>query len=948
MRVSAMQSRLMLIALVAVAPLAAVYGVVLAALLWTQQANTQASTLGVARAVATAVDNELRMTVAALEALAMTEALDSLAPEGLARAANLASDLRDARPEWLSVLLVSTEGRVLLNSELGTATGALPIVDGPSLWEVLRTGRPVVGAMAPGPTGRLAFAVRVPVLREGKPRAVLTAVVQPDAIAAVLQRQRVPEGWSVSVFDSRQARVARHADDQRLRGSAPSAALQRLLEQIKDRPEIVGEAPNADGVPSLAAVARMETDGWFAVVGASVEKAAFPFRTSFIAYGGGLLGSLALGSLAAWWVSRGVTRPIARLQQKAQAFGRGESITLEPAAIPEIDALERAFAAAAELRQHSEAEKQRLLRAEQDAKEASQAMQQRLSQLVSAGAALSQSLEEETTLAAIAQAIVPDLADICRIDLLNDHGVLERKLTHHVNPDRRALIAAMVQTRHASEDVVGSFPWVVATGRTFLHNIDEEAMPDALDPQLREFVATLDITAGCTVPLVARGRTIGAMAVLQAESKRRFTPEDGALIIDLAQRVALALDNVRLFAQARVAQRQAEDANQAKDEFLAMLGHELRNPLAPITLALQLMQRREPDAVPRERQIIDRQVRHLSRMVDDLLDVSRIVSGKIVLRQEPLDLRDVVARALELVLPALQQRAQMPRVSLPATPVPVNGDAVRLAQIIGNLLNNAAKFTDPTKLIRVELSIEYRVAQPEAVLQVIDEGIGIGPDLLPYVFERFTQGQQPLHRAAGGLGLGLAIALSLARLHGGTLAARSDGVELGSTFELRLPVQADLTPTRIQKSEASALAACAPLSLLVVDDNRDAADALSSWLEIEGHRVRTVYSAEEALEALTVFSADALICDIGLPGMSGLDLAESLRAKPETASLTMVALTGYGRDADRAKAMLAGFDAHFAKPAQPELLVDCLRRLLSTQQAVDPASNSAGCGSTSR
>ncbi|WP_058643320.1 hybrid sensor histidine kinase/response regulator [Pseudacidovorax intermedius] len=929
MRIITMQGRLMLIVSVAILPLALVCGLALYALLDAQQASNRATTLGVARAVAAAVDGELRLTIATLDALALTEPLGSTTPEGLAQARQLASAVRRSHPEWVSLLLAAPDGRVLFDTDAQPGAGTRRVVESGSLAQVLRTNQPAVGPMVPGPAGRLAFAVRVPVLRDGETRQVLTAVVLPEALASVLRRQGAPEGWILSVFDSRAARVARNVDDERWRGGPPSPSLQQLLDEMGSQSEGVGTALTADGVRAQTAVARLESFPWFVAVGTSVELAESPFRRSLLAYAAGLLVSLAFGAAAAWWVSRGVTRPMARLREQADALGRGEPIAPQPSGVPEVDAVGDALAAAAGQRQRHEAERQQLLDAERGASAAAQAAQQRLARLVSAGAVLSQSLEEEATLAAIGRVVVPAVGDLCRIDLLDEHGVLQRKLTQHFDPARTAAIAAMVSERQASSDAPGSFPWAIATGRTFLHNIEDAGLPASLDPQLRDFVAALGITAGCIVPLVARGRTIGAMAVLQAESGRRFSADDGALVNDLAQRAALALDNVRLLAQARAAQKQAEDANQAKDEFLAMLGHELRNPLAPIALALQLVQRRDPQAFVRERQIIERQVRHLSRMVDDLLDVSRIVSGKIVLRPEALDLRDVVARALELTLPALQQRGEMPQVRLPAEPVPVQGDALRLAQIVGNLLNNAAKFTDPGKAIRVGLAVEGEAPQAQAVLQVIDEGIGIDAALLPRVFERFVQAHQPLQRAAGGLGLGLAIARSLAQLHGGSILARSEGPGRGSTFELRLPLQA--TPASPQPLPGPSAEPSAPLALLVVDDNADAADALASWLELDGHRVRAVHSAEAALEALAAAPADGAICDIGLPGMSGLQLAERLRADPATAGMALVALTGYGREADRRGALDAGFDDHFAKPAQGEILLARLRAIVDAR-----------------
>ena len=924
-RIITMQGRLMLIASVAILPLALVCGAALDALFKSQHAQTQASTLGVARALATAVDSELRLTIATLDALALTEPLGATTPDGLEAARDLAAAVRRSHPEWAALLLAAPDGQVLFNTERGTANALPRVVDPDSLQQVLHSGEPAVGAMAAGPQGRQAFAVRVPVQRDGRTRYVLSAVVLPEAIVGVLQRQRIPEGWIVSVFDSRERRVARNTDDARLRGGSPSAGLKRILAGMGASRDAVGQAVNVEGVPSQTAVARLETTPWFVALGVPVTMAEAPFRRSMLAYGSGLLVSLLFGALAAWWISRGVTRPIAQLGRQAGALGRGDALALERSGVPEVDAVAEALGAAAKQRQRSEAEREQLLRAEQRARGTAQAAEQRLARLLGASAVLSQSLEEESTLAAIAQVIVPEVGDLCRIDLLDEHGVLQRKLTHHFDPARTAAIANMVAMRTAPSDAPGSFPWAIATGQTVLRNIDDPDLPGALDPQLREFVRALGITAACVVPLVARGRTIGAMAVLQAESGRRISADDGALIHEVALRAALALDNVRLLAQARAAQKAAEDANQAKDEFLAMLGHELRNPLAPMALALQLMQRRDAQAFPRERQIIDRQVRHLSRMVDDLLDVSRIVSGKIVLRPEAVDLRDVVARALELTLPALQQRGEMPEVTLPAEPVVVHGDPLRLAQIVGNLLHNAAKFTDPGRAIRVRLAVEHPAREPQAVLQVIDEGIGIAPELLPQVFERFVQGQQPLQRAAGGLGLGLAIAQSLARLHGGAIGVRSDGVGHGSTFELRLPLQAD-----VALAEDAAAPGAAPtraLALLVVDDNRDAADALASWLELDGHRVRTAYSAEEALAALAESPADGAVIDIGLPGMSGHDLATRLRAQPATQAMALIALTGYGREADRHKALQAGFDDHFAKPAQVEILLARLMAL---------------------
>ncbi|WP_077001534.1 ATP-binding protein [Variovorax sp. KK3] len=924
MRTIKLQRRLLLIVTAAILPLAIVCGLALDALLHAQRVQTQASILGVARAVATTVDSELRMTVAALQALSLTEPLGATTPEGLAEAYELAAAVRVSHPEWRDLLLAAADGTIRFSTERGLDLGDAKVIEAASLAETVQAREPVIGPMTPGPNGRMAFPVRVPILRDGEVRHVLTAAVDPEAITAVLQRQSVPQGWTVSVFDGRQRRVARNVDDDRLRGTLPSQTLLNLLTKLGPRREGVGATTNVEGVRSQTAIARMDAAPWMVVVGASVASSEAASRRLFLAYGGGLLISLLFGGLAAWWISRGVTRPMALLRAQADAMGRGDTLPAQKSGVTEVDAVAEALATASEQRRRSEAERQELLEAERLAHATAQAAQQRLARLGDASTALSQSLEESSTLAAIAQVIVPAIADLCRIDLLDENGVLQRKLTHHSDPARSAFIAQMVSNRTAPSDAPGSFPYAISSGKVFLLNLDDVETVAGLNPELQEFARVLGLTAGCIVPLVARGRTIGVMAVLQAESQRRFSAEDGALIVELAQRVALALDNVRLLQEARSAQQLAEQANQSKDEFLAMLGHELRNPLAPISLALQLIARRDPQAFARERQIIERQVKHLSRLVDDLLDVSRIVTGKIALKAEPVDLRDVVARALELTLPALQQRERMPDVQMPSTPVPVRGDPLRLAQIVGNLLSNAAKFTTPEGSIRVVLTTsDAAAAAPQAVLRVEDDGIGITPELLPRVFERFVQGEQALHRAAGGLGLGLPIAQSLAKLHGGGITVDSDGPGQGTSFEVRLPLNVE-APHEPASAVAPTAAVAQPLSLLVVDDNRDAAEGLASWLELEGHTVRVALSAEQALDLLSDKPCDGAVIDIGLPGMNGYELATRLRSDEATCRMALIALTGYGRDADRQKALEAGFDDHFAKPAQVEILLERL------------------------
>ncbi|WP_211923160.1 ATP-binding protein [Duganella radicis] len=362
-----------------------------------------------------------------------------------------------------------------------------------------------------------------------------------------------------------------------------------------------------------------------------------------------------------------------------------------------------------------------------------------------------------------------------------------------------------------------------------------------------------------------------------------------------------------------IAKRDAETANRAKDEFLAMLGHELRNPLAPIVTALQLMRMRGSDFALKERTVIERQTRHLVALVDDLLDVSRVAEGKIQLRRQVAEINDVVMRAIETASPLIEQKRHALSVEVPASGLPVLADPVRLAQVLANLLTNAAKYTEPGG----QLAVRARLENGEVLVEVHDNGIGISAEMLGCVFERFTQERQALSRSQGGLGLGLAIARSMTELHGGRVEAHSDGKGRGSTFVVRLPAW------REQRSEHERIAPSAALALapgqlrvMIVDDNEDAARALGEGLELLGHTVQVAFSAPDAIVLASHFRPQVGILDIGLPGMDGYELAQRLRQLSGGAALRLFAVTGYGQDADRQQAIAAGFEQHLTKPVE--------------------------------
>jgi PAS domain S-box-containing protein len=366
-------------------------------------------------------------------------------------------------------------------------------------------------------------------------------------------------------------------------------------------------------------------------------------------------------------------------------------------------------------------------------------------------------------------------------------------------------------------------------------------------------------------------------------------------------------------ARERAAHEHAAALSRAKDEFLAMLGHELRNPLAPIVTALKLMELRGGDVLRKEREVVERQVRHMIRLVDDLLDVSRIARGKVQLRRSALDVADILARALEIASPLFEERGHALNLDVPRG-VSVYGDEQRLTQVFANILTNAAKYTPPGGHVHVSA----RQQETGVEVRIRDDGVGIEPGLLPHVFDLFVQGRRGPDRSQGGLGLGLAIVRSLVRLHGGEVEALSNGPGTGAEFVVRLPVRAerrsrppaptDPTPQR-QPGGAR--------RVLVVDDNGDAAEMLAGYLRSAGHEVHVASDGVSALDLAVRVRPEVALLDIGLPVMDGYELARRLQEIEDLAGLRLVAITGYGQHSDRARSAQSGFEAHFVKPIEP-------------------------------
>jgi signal transduction histidine kinase/DNA-binding response OmpR family regulator len=448
--------------------------------------------------------------------------------------------------------------------------------------------------------------------------------------------------------------------------------------------------------------------------------------------------------------------------------------------------------------------------------------------------------------------------------------------------------------------------------------------------------------AASALPLLNGDRLLGALFVATETGGH---PIDWRVLDDLAARAASALENAMLYGslqseivERRAAEMELQEAGRRKDEFLAMLSHELRNPLAPIRTALEVIRRIAPPDVKLSRalDIMVRQVRQMTRLIDELLDVARISQGKIVLAREKVDLNAVISQSAETAQPLIDMRGQTLRVVPLAEPMWLQGDFARLAQIVSNLLNNASKYSERGTVVELSASLD----EHGAVIRVRDQGIGIDAQLLPRIFDLFTQGSRGLDRTQGGLGVGLTLARRLAEMHGGRLDAASEGLGRGSEFTLRLPCVGlvsggDSAPA---EQDAPAPGTC---RVLVVDDNRDAAQSVASFLELGGHDVRIAADGAEALVAAALFSPEVFVLDIGLPVIDGYELVRRLRQMPTLRSALVVALTGYGQQEDRLSAEAAGFDHHFVKPADPAALLACIETWLRARISTTETRTSA-------
>ena len=521
--------------------------------------------------------------------------------------------------------------------------------------------------------------------------------------------------------------------------------------------------------------------------------------------------------------------------------------------------------------------------------------------LAEASQVLSKSLNMDDTIAAILSLCVPMLGDRAILGIPDKEGGV-RRLEMHPAPRADDGEVFTAELRSAADQVI----------------------------RHKQFnLAHLGSRVAAICPLMAGDEIRGALALLADAS--HFDSPRIALIREFAGRASIAMENARLYSA-------VQEADRRKNEFLAMLAHELRNPLAPIRNAVHILASAEslPPKLGWARDVIGRQADHMSRLIDDLLDVSRIVQGKVAVKPEKLQLTTLIERSVEASAPRLAARDQVLDVVLPKESIELDGDSVRLSQVLSNLINNACKFSPPRSRIRLEAAY----GEGELTIRVKDEGAGIAPEFLPHMFDLFAQADQSLDRSQGGLGIGLTLVKHLVELHGGRVWANSEGLGKGAEVNLALPAhvgtQAPVPlPTTVTHRPVAAQAAAS--RILVVDDLQASAETLMTLLEMEGFQVRVAHEGREALAIAREFKPHVVLLDIGLPGMNGFEVAHGLRSQPESRDALLIALTGYGEAESRNRSAQAGFDFHMVKPADVNLLLSMLANPQEARRAVATA-----------
>jgi PAS domain S-box-containing protein len=795
----------------------------------------------------------LKKSETALSALASSDDLDT---GDLRSFHEGARRVLQTQPDWFTIHLASPSAQQLLDVRQPFGAGLPAIRERASFDRVMRTTRPAIGNLYENAAHQLVFAVRVPVVRDGTLKYVLTACVRPQAISHLLSAQRLPQDWFGVVLDGSGHFVTRTIDPERNLGRPASPSLRAALDR---NAEGWFYGNTLEGTRFYTAYNRSAYSGWTVALGipASVVEAEFRRSLLVVVFFGLLFLALATG--LATFLSKRTARSIKALSDMAEDFGSGKSLPpadYVPSRVSELEIVREAFVNAARLVQERSEERDR---------------------------------------------VVAELRQVSeRLELAQEAGGL--------GSFERNLVTGENKWSASQEKLYGlppgKFAGTYEAWKRLVHPDDLAAVENAVR-----------ISAETMSPLVAEFRIIRPDGEIRwlATQCRVFADETGR---------ACRLVGVNIDITARKKAEEAlKEADRRKDEFLAMLGHELRNPLGIISTSVELLRWEGPaDSTLTElRAMMERQVEHMSQLLDDLLDISRINRGQIRIKKEPCNFTQTVREAAEDFRPRLEGTGLELIVAAPDRPLWLMGDRTRLVQVIGNLLRNAQKFTDIGGRITVQLD---QTSDSTAALTIQDTGTGMEPEVLARAFEPFSQANSGLDRRGGGLGLGLALVKGLIDLHGGTVAAHSEGPGRGSEFTIRLPLAPPPAPT--QQIYEPSVQNVRRYRILIIEDNPLGARTMRMLLTRLGHSVEVAHSGPEGIGVVRRLRPDIVLCDIGLPGMDGYAVARAIRAEPELSGVRLLAITGYGQAEDERRSLEAGFDMHLTKPVDLKKLQELL------------------------
>ena len=872
-----LRSHLVALVLVALVPVLGFATLVIRENARLQLAATERAMRQTAQAVARTVDKELDSAITAVEALAESDYFD-------------AADLRPLHElcrrvvktqGWASILLFDRDGRMLMHTSAPIGAPLPPTGRLDVLARARDERRATVSNLFDGVHNPRIVAVYVPIVRDGSVRFVLTVALPVSTFSEVLRAQPFTPG-SVATLEDRQ-----HVILARTKGEAEMVG-QRVVDPTPGH-EGWARSRLREGQEVYVAFATAPLSGWRVIITSPVASVDAPLRRALwqLLVGGTVAAALA-GTLA-FAFGRRIAGAVGSLVRIARAVERGQRAQPLNTGVTEVNTLAEQLRAAAD----------RARKREEEA-----AAREHQARAISAVAhALNASPDLDAVLRA-AVAAVHNLvqADSARIALVEEAGLV---LRYSTQASTAAPPGFVIERGH------GIGGRVLATGRP-VRTDDVTADPRFCADRYISIARTDGIISCMAVPIVTADGVVG---VIYANNftLRPFSALDEGALVTLADHAAVAVQKARLLAAEHSARSEAEASSRGKDELLAMLGHELRNPLAAIANATHVLDvpHAPAEATRRAREIIARQNAHLAHLVDDLLDVARVTSGKIVLTRHPLELAEAARRAVATL--AASGRTERHHVSLNFEPVWADVDETRWEQIVTNLVGNALRFTPAGGTVDITLG----PSDGQAVLCVRDSGMGIAPEMLPRVFDLFVQGARGLAGGQGGLGLGLTLVHRITELHGGTVEAGSDGPGRGSVFTVRMPAMAapEVTAPAPVRSASDAR-----LRILVVEDNADTREMLRSALELSGHEVQDASDGPSGLEAILRVRPDVALIDIGLPEFDGYEVARKARGALG-GTILLVALTGYGQPDDRRQALEAGFDAHLVKPVEPSALL---------------------------